>query len=237
MVVAVIPARGGSKRLPGKNLRVFAGRPLIAYSIDLARNVPDIDRCVVSTDDEQIAEVARSCGAEVLRRPARLSTDHATTGSAIQDALSQLATAGRCPSIVVTLQPTNPLRTVALVEQGLALFRDVRPDSVVSVAPTSIKTGAVRDGMFLPDYVPGCRSQDMPERFYETGLLYVTDARLVLDQGELFGIRMAALPTDPRFAGADIDTIDDFESAEALYLSHRHHFSYVDAARAETPDA
>jgi N-acylneuraminate cytidylyltransferase len=228
MVVALIPARGGSKRLPGKNVRLFGGRPLIAYSIALARSVSGIDRCVVSTDDKEIAEVARRWGAEVIDRPAELATDTATTASAARHAVERIVAGGAVPSALVTLQPTNPLRTVEMVEEGLALFLARRPDSVVSVAPVTSKTGSVRNGFYLPDYIPGTRSQDLQERVHETGQLYVSDAALVLERGELFGTRMLALQADPRFASADIDTSEDFELAESLYERHRHQFTYMD---------
>ena len=232
MVVALVPARGGSKRLPGKNVRLFGGRPLIAYSIALARSVSGIDRCVVSTDDEAIAAVARRWGAEVIDRPAELATDTATTAAAARHALERVAASGPVPRALVTLQPTNPLRTVQMVEEGLGLFLARSPDSVVSVAPITSKTGLVRNGFYLPDYVPGSRSQDLPERVHETGQLYVSDAALVLERGELFGSRMLALPADPRFATADIDTAEDFELAESLYARYRHLFPYMDDAPA-----
>ena len=227
MVVALIPARGGSKRLPGKNVKLFAGRPLIAYSIALARAVAGIDRCVVSTEDEHTAAVARRWGAEVIDRPAALASDTATTASVAQHALRRLVEGGAEPTVLVTLQPTNPLRTVQLIEDGLTLFAKLRPDCVLSVAPATAKTGLVRDGLFVPDYSPGSRSQDLPARVYETGQLYVTDAALVLERGELFGSRMVALPTDPHLAAADIDTAEDFEHAEALYSCHREWFPYM----------
>lgn len=228
MVVGFVPARGGSKRLPGKNLRLFAGRPLIAYSIMLSRSVPGIDRCVVSTDDERIADEARVWGADVIRRPDALATDTATTASAAQHAVRELEAGGVAVEMLVTLQPTNPLRPVALVEAGLALFRQARPDSVVSVAPTSIKTGVISNDLFVPDYVPGTRSQDLPARYHETGLLYITSGSLVRDHGDLFGARIAALRTDPLFADADIDTAEDCERAELLYARYRHLFEYME---------
>jgi CMP-N-acetylneuraminic acid synthetase len=232
MVVAFIPARGGSKRLPGKNMRPLAGRPLIAYSIALARSVPAIDRCIVSTDDDRIAEVAQEWGAEVVRRPAELATDTATTAAVAQHALQAACRSGDTPEIMLTLQPTNPLRTVALVEEGLALFRATRPDSVISVAPLTLKPGRIVDNCFLPDYVPGTRAQDLPERFYETGLLYVTDARLV-EQGDLFGRHIVPLRTDHLLAVVDIDVAADWDVAEALYERYRHLFPYMTDARAE----
>ena len=104
MVVALIPARGGSKRLPGKNVRLFGGRPLIAYSIALARSVAGIDRCVISTDDEEIAAIARHWGAEVIARPPELATDTATTAAAARHALAHIVQGGAVPRALVTLQ-------------------------------------------------------------------------------------------------------------------------------------
>jgi N-acylneuraminate cytidylyltransferase len=211
-------------------VRPFGGRPLIAYSIALARSVSGIDRCLVSTDDPEIAAIARRWGAELIDRPAELATDTATTASVARHALERAAASGAAPRTLVTLQPTNPLRTVEMVEEGLALFLGRRPDSVVSVAPVTSKTGSVRNGFYLPDYVPGTRSQDLAERVHETGQLYVSDAALVLERGELFGTRMLALRTDPRFASADIDTAEDFELAESLYARYRHLFPYMESA-------
>jgi CMP-N-acetylneuraminic acid synthetase len=227
MIVALIPARGGSKRLPRKNLLSFAGKPLIYYSIALAQRTPGLDRCVVSTEDDEVADVARSYGAEVIMRPVELAGDNTPTAAVARHVATALAEAGSPPSLVITLQPTSPLRPPAVIEQALALFEATRPDSVVAVASTAAKTGSIADGRYLPAYTPGIRAQDMPPRYRETGLVYASDARLVLERGDLFGERIVPLVSDPLFPAIDIDTALDFETAECLFTRHRHLFTYA----------
>src|SRR5690349_2757752 len=111
MIIAVIPARGGSKRLPKKNILPFAGSPLICHTIALARSLPVIDRVCVSTDDPETARIAREAGAEVVVRPAELATDRSTTASAIRHALLALTGSGPRAEAAITLQPNCPLRT------------------------------------------------------------------------------------------------------------------------------
>jgi N-acylneuraminate cytidylyltransferase len=227
MIVALIPARGGSKRLPRKNLLSFAGKPLIYYSIALAQRTPGLDRCVVSTEDNEVADVARNYGAEVIMRPVELAGDDTPTAAVAQHVAIALADAGSLPSLVITLQPTSPLRPPAVIEQALALFEATRPDSVVAVASTAAKTGSIADGRYLPAYTPGTRAQDMPPRYRETGLVYASDARLVLERGDLFGERIVPLVSDPLFPAIDIDTALDFETAECLFTRHRDLFTYA----------
>lgn len=132
--LAIIPARGGSKGLPGKNLRPLAGKPLIAWSIEAARGAASIGRVVVSTDDEAIAEVARRHGAEVpFLRPAELALDDTPTLPVLQDTIRRLGEAGYRPDAVVTLQPTSPLRTARHIDEATALFMaNPEADSLVS---------------------------------------------------------------------------------------------------------
>src|SRR5689334_22545889 len=150
MMIAVIPARGGSKRLPKKNILPFAGSPLICHSIALARSLPVIDRVCVSTDDPETARIARDAGAEVVIRPAELATDRSTTASAIRHALLTLTEKGPRAEGVITLQPNCPLRTAEIVENAVALFRHENPDSVVSVTKSHHKLGPIENGRFLP---------------------------------------------------------------------------------------
>jgi CMP-N-acetylneuraminic acid synthetase len=224
VIVALVPARGGSKRLPGKNLRPLGGRPLIAYSIAAAKSAPGITRCVVSTDDAGIAAVSREYGAEVLMRPAELASDTATTASVAQHALERLG-AGAPGDLLVTLQPTNPLRPPTLVEDALALFRGGDYDSVVSVTQSQEKAGGVEGGLFRPSYAIGIRSQDLPPVYFENGLVYVSRADMVLEGGDLFGKRTGALVVDSLYGRADIDTELDFEIVEFLFQKYRSRFA------------
>ena len=215
-VVAFVPARGGSKRLLRKNLRLLAGLPLVEHAVALARSVAAIDRCIVSTDDAAIAAVARAAGAEIVSRPASLSGDTASTASAARHAMSELCRNGAGPSIMVTLQPTCPLRTPALVERALSLFLAHRPDTVVSVSPISMKHGTLTNGVYHPGYVPGTRSQDLDPAVVENGLVYVTDVPTLLATGDMFTPRLRGILCDPIAALGDIDTEADLLRVERL---------------------
>jgi CMP-N,N'-diacetyllegionaminic acid synthase len=221
MTVAIIPARGGSRRLPRKNVRMFAGKPLLVHSIDVARQVPAIRRIIVSTDDEETARIAESAGAEVVARPAELSTDRATSASAIRHALQVTFASSPLPRAVVTLQPSCPLRTPSLVADAVERFERESADSVVSVTASHRKLGVIEHGVFVAHYRTGIRSQDMPAEYYENGVVYVSSAAMVVEREDLFGMRMVPLVTDSLFAMGDIDTELDFRLAEFLFLAYR----------------
>jgi N-acylneuraminate cytidylyltransferase len=224
MMIAVIPARGGSKRLPKKNILSFAGSPLICHTIALARSLPAIDRVCVSTDDPETARIAREAGAEVVARPPELATDTSTTASAVRHALSTSTASGTRAEAVITLQPNCPLRTAAIVTAAIELFRREKPDSVVAVTKSHHKLGPIEHGRFLPNYRPGMRSQDMAEQYYENGVIYVSRADMVTDAEDLFGSAIAPLVIDPLYALGDIDTLLDFQVAEFLFLKYREKF-------------
>lgn len=221
MIVGFIPARGGSKRLPRKNIRIFAGKPLLAHTIAQALAARCMDRCLVSTDDDEIAGIATRHGAEVVWRPAALATDVSPTGAAAQHVLSELA--GQDVEAIVTLQPNCPLRPAGIVDTAVALFRAEAPDSVVSVTRSAEKGGLIVEGLFTPDYRPGTRSQDMPERYYENGVIYVSRASMVRERADLFGARITPLVLDSFYARGDIDTALDFAVAEFLFDRCKDH--------------
>lgn len=227
MILAFIPARGASKRLPRKNLKLLDGHPLISYSIAIAKKVKVIDRCVVSTEDPEIARVALLYGAEVINRPETLADDFATTASVAKHALEQLIKRNEKPDILVTLQPTNPLRPVSLVDKAIELFEYHKNiDSVISVTKSDRKLGLIKDGYFMPDYRVGMRSQDMPAAYFENGLIYVSKPELVINKCDLFGERILPLITEPLYSNGDIDSKLDFEIAEFLFQKYREHFKY-----------
>ena len=136
-VLAVIPARGGSRGLPGKNLAELAGRPLLAYTADCVGDCRRPVRAVLSTDDEAVARLGRRLGLEApFRRPAELAADDTPTLPVIQHALAELSAAeGYRPEVVAVLQPTSPLRNAAHLEAALELFSSVDCDSLISLAP------------------------------------------------------------------------------------------------------
>ena len=173
--VAVIPARGGSKRLPGKNTRSLGGAPLLAHSIRYAKNSPKIARVIVSTDCDIIADIAKEHGAEAVIRPASLATDTAKTGPTIQHVLMDLHANHYFPSGVLTLQPPNPLRPPHLIERAIKMFEETTPDSVITVTRSKQKLGRLNEGNFTPtSYQVEARSQDLSPQFFENGLLYLT---------------------------------------------------------------
>lgn len=224
MLIAVIPARGGSKRLPKKNILPFAGSPLICHSIALARSLAVIDRVCVSTDDAETARIARAAGAEIVVRPPELATDRSTTASAIRHALLALSASGPRADAVITLQPNCPLRTAEIVTDALDLYRRERADSVVSVTKSHHKLGPIENGRFSPGYRTGMRSQDMAEQYFENGAVYVSRAELVIDAEDLFGSHIAPLVIDPLYALGDIDTLLDFQVAEFLFKKYEERF-------------
>lgn len=236
MIAALIPARGGSKRLPRKNLVSFAGHPLIHHSIALAHAVDRIDRCYVSTEDPDIATAARRQGAEIIERPDRLADDHASTVSVVIHALQTLAHQGRMPDVIVLLQPNCPLRPRALVVRAIEML-DENCDSVVSVCRAGHKVGEIRGGYFVPGYEPGTRGQDMPERYFENGLIYAVWSAQILRTGRLFADRIRPLITDPMYALGDIDTPLDLEIAEYLFLKYRTHFDWAPSEPADAATA
>jgi N-acylneuraminate cytidylyltransferase len=224
MAVAIIPARGGSKRLPGKNIRPFAGKPLLVHSIDVAKRVRAIERILVTTDDAKTAQIAADAGAEVVTRPAELSTDHSTTASAIRHALMTAYGAAALPNAVVTLQPNCPLRPAAMVADAIRRFQEGEADSVVSVTLGRHKLGTIQGGCFVPRYQTGMRSQDMTPEYYENGVIYVSAAAMVVEREDLFGARIAPMVIDELYALGDIDTELDFRVAEFLFHAYRAKF-------------
>ena len=209
--IALIPARGNSKRLPGKNLLLLNRLPLIAHSIIYAQaNSAIIDEVYVSTDCPKIKEVALMYGAKVIDRPTEISGDLEPTVSALKHVLENIDTVDS----VVLLQPTNPLRPEKLLQKAFEVYSSKPVDSLFSVTRNRQKFGKIIDNRYIPfNYKLGQRSQDLEPLYFENGLLYISKANLILKDvilGEL------AIPfiVDHPFAKVDIDTQEDFDFAE-----------------------
>jgi len=228
LTVAVVCARGGSKGLPGKNIRLFAGKPLIAHTIAQALACPGIDAVWVSTDDAAIAEVARACGAVVpYWRPAELATDAAPKIPAIEHLVAhmevELGRQGNSIATVIDLQPTSPLRSVADIQAAMALC-DGRA-LVVSVTEVSHNPyyamvevqadGLLAQSKTLPQSL--ARRQDAPQVWGLNGALYVWPRKL-LAQAATQGFWTVPIRASvmPRERSVDIDDVLDFEWAEFL---------------------
>ena len=217
MIVAIVPARGGSRALPRKNLRRIGGRSLVELAVVVARASPSVDRVIVSTDDDAIAREAEHAGAEVpFRRPAELAGDEAPTIDVLRHACSALEAAGATIDIVVTLQPTTPHRTAELVETAISAVRDGGADSAVTVedlgAPWST-VGYVDDGTFHRSAFAGAdeRRQASPPAARLTGAVYVT-RRTLIEEGLVIGPRCAAVATGGA-STIDIDSLADLVRA------------------------
>ncbi|MBI3269701.1 MAG: acylneuraminate cytidylyltransferase family protein [Planctomycetes bacterium] len=228
-VLCTICARGGSKGVPGKNLRPLAGRPLLVHSIEHARAATGIDRIVVSTDDERLADAARAAGADVpFLRPAELATDAAGKVPVLQHALRAVEAAeGRRYDAVLDLQPTSPLRSVEDIAGTLATLERTGADIVFSVTESDRNPyynlvelspeGWARVSKPLP--APLVRRQDAPKVYVVNGAVYAWRREALLEAGRVIGDR-SAVWVMPEERSVDIDREVDFLLAEAL-LSRR----------------
>ncbi len=213
--IAIIPARGGSKRLPQKNVKLLGDIPLLAHSILYAKvNREIIDEVYVSTNDKDIKKIALEFGAKVIDRPEHISGDLEPTVSALKNVLEQISEA---VENVVLLQPTNPLRPQNLLQEAFDNYKKGNHNSLFTVSRNHQKFGKIEGQKFLPyNYEIGQRSQDLEPLFFENGLLYITKASLILDN---IIISENAFPFEVNhiFAEVDIDTHDDFDYAAYLY--------------------
>lgn len=223
--LAVIPARAGSKRVPGKNRRPLAGKPLIQWTIEAAQAVSEIDTVCVSTDDEALAALADGLGVDVpFIRPVELASDTASSVDVVCHAVEWYRReAGVTFDNVILLQPTSPLRTAEHIRGAIEAFERRDADAIVSVCPVShsplwANTLPGNDSMagFLPDVAKGRRSQDLPTFYRLNGAIYIVRTeRLLADKAFLlpdacFAYRM------PESVSVDIDSETDFRLAEAL---------------------
>jgi CMP-N-acetylneuraminic acid synthetase len=226
MIVGLITARGGSKRLPRKNLLPCAGRPLLAWTC-MAAKASQLDRVVLSTDDEEIAGIGRDWGVEVpFLRPAELSGDSATSLAVAQHALQALDTAATPIEAIVLLQPTSPLRQATDIDNAVALFRSQRPTAVVTAfrLPDHLhpaKLMVTRDDAAYPfiDDLPAqsphrAMADQRPSLLVRNGPAVLVSGAQTLTRGSLYGDRIlvSEMPVD---RSIDIDTAEDFAQAEA----------------------
>lgn len=219
--VGIILARGGSKRLPGKNIRPLLGKPLIAYSIEAARGANSLSRTIVSTDDAEIASVARACGAEVpFLRPSEFATDESLVVGALAHAVDWLEQGGLSVDTVVLLQATSPLRRSEHIDGAVALFKATKADTVTAVTQPAVHpfwcwnaTGEFLQPFFSLSHMDIPRSE-LPAAAIENGAVYVF-RRELLRQGNIYGDKVAGFFMDPADA-VDVDTIGDFQSAETI---------------------
>jgi pseudaminic acid cytidylyltransferase len=221
--VAIIPARGGSKRIPRKNIRPFAGKPIIAYSISAAQDSRLFDRVIVSTDDEDIATVAREFGAETpFTRPAALSDDFTGTNVVARHAIQWLLEQGCAIDYACCIYATAPFLRTRYLRLGFDKLLASEKSFAFSV--TSFSFSIWRAVRILPDGTVNAiypenfskRSQDLEEAYHDAGQFYWGTARAFLDEVVTFS--PAAVPVVlPRYLVHDIDTLEDWERAELMF--------------------
>jgi len=227
MNLAVIPARGGSKRIPRKNIKPFCGRPMIAWSIEAAGDSGCFDRIIVSTDDNEIADIAQECGAEVpFMRPAELSDDYTGTTAVVAHAVDWQKQNGQSPVNVCCLYATAPFVDPQELKHGLGLLEQGDCDFVFSVTTYAFPTqrairitNAGRVEMFYPEYF--CtRSQDLEEAYHDAGQFYWGKESAWLEGKAIFGSHSVPIVL-PRSRVQDIDTPEDWERAERMFEAMR----------------
>lgn len=223
MKLAIIPARGGSKRIPRKNIKPFCGKPMIAWSIEAALESGCFDRVIVSTDDAEIAEVARQYGAEVpFMRPLELSDDHTGTIPVIRHAIETINSQGRAVEQACCLYATAPFIRAEDLRRGLEMLQGSGSDYAFSVTSYAFPiqrairlTPEGRVEMFNPEHF-STRSQDLEEAYHDAGQFYWGRADAWLQGKMIFS--PASLPVMlPRHRVQDIDTPEDWVRAEWLF--------------------
>lgn len=227
MRMAVIPARGGSKRIPDKNIRSFHGKPIIAYSIAAALDSGCFDRVLVSTDSERVADIARAHGAEVpFTRPPELSNDFCGTQEVVQHAIAFQDSLGVAVSQVCCIYPTAPLITGTIIREGQQLLELSGKRYVFTameyeypVQRALVSRGNAGVGPLFAEHI-GSRSQDLDHLIHDAGQLYWGDAQAFREGLTIFSPMAMPLMLE-RWKFVDIDTEEDWRRAELMYALHR----------------
>jgi pseudaminic acid cytidylyltransferase len=223
MKIAVIPARGGSKRIPRKNIREFVGKPIIAYSIEAARDCGLFDKVIVSTDDVEIASFANTFGGETpFVRPASLSDDNTGTNAVVRQAMQWMIEQGDAVTHACCIYATAPFVQPDQLRRGFALLAESGKAFAFSVTSFAfpiqralrISASGTVEPMF-PEHAES-RSQDLEEAYHDAGQFYWGTAKAFLEETPLFSSESVPVVL-PRRLVQDIDTLEDWERAELLY--------------------
>ena len=220
-IIAIIPARGGSKGIPRKNIQKLGGKPLISYTIEEALKSKFLDHVFVSTEDPEIAKVSREYGAQVIDRPPSLANDTSKTVDVILHAIESLVQEGIHPQIIVLLQPTSPLRNVDDIDTAIELFLNNECDSVISVCEPDHSPFwcFTFKGKYLQPLLnqehKSTRRQDLPKVVMPNGAIYISSPESIARFGGFYGDHVLPHCMPPE-RSIDIDTALDFTLAEIL---------------------
>jgi CMP-N-acetylneuraminic acid synthetase len=224
-ILGIIPARGGSKGVPGKNIKLLAGKPLLEYTTEIAIKSKFLTKIVFSSDDDKIIELAKKTGVEVpFKRPSNLAEDASPTLPLIQHALSYYKSIGEEFDAVCLLQVTSPFRTLELLEKALQKFISSNLDSLISVQKVPHEynphwtfelnnKGNLKIATGEKKIIS--RRQDLPESYHRDGSIYITKTSVILKYNSLFGASIGFIES-PKEWHVNIDTFDDWDKAEKL---------------------
>jgi CMP-N,N'-diacetyllegionaminic acid synthase len=223
-ILAIIPARLGSKRLSKKNIRMLHGIPLLAYTINSVKNSKYVNRFIVSTEDREIAQISQSYGAEVIMRPLELARDESSTEDVIINVLEQLRNKEQyTPNIIILLQPTSPLRTTEDINNAIKTFLNSSGDSLIGITEydhTPYWALRIEKGLLIPEFTKESlkRSQDLPKLYRPNGSLFITRVKTFLKNRSFYTNKIIPFIM-PRERSIDIDDELDFAIAEFLLKS------------------
>ncbi|MEN6390249.1 MAG: acylneuraminate cytidylyltransferase family protein [Syntrophomonas sp.] len=218
---AIITARGGSKRLPGKNIKMLCGKPLIAYSIEAALNCSYVKRCIVSTEDPKIKEVSLQYGAEVIDRPSYLAADSTLSSAVVRHVLEELKSQDDVPDNFVLLQPTSPLRTSDHLSSAIERFYSSSQDCLVSITEAEhhpYKSLIYEDHLLSPLIDKSLFEQPqqaLPRAYRTNGAIYIINSAVFLQENSFFVPPVCSFEMDA-MSSVDVDTELDFRFAEFL---------------------
>lgn len=225
-VLGLIPARGGSKGVPRKNIKNLCGKPLIQYAIEAAQQANVLTEIMVSTEDEEIAEVAKQSGAQVpFIRPMVLAGDKSPTIDVVLHVLEEYQKLGKSFDAVCLLQATNPLRTADTIRMSIEKFKDTNADCLLSVREVPHEfnphwtfeekenNDLLRIATGEKEIIP--RRQELPKAFYRDGAIYLTKSTVIIDQRSLYGERIAYINLEGK-PHVNIDTMKDWALAEQI---------------------
>jgi CMP-N-acetylneuraminic acid synthetase len=224
-ILGLIPARGGSKSIPRKNIKDLCGKPLLQYTAEAALSSTLLTKVILSTEDKEIAEVGKRCGLEVpFLRPVELAGDETPTLPVVQHALQWFEDRKEHFDAVCLLQPTNPLRGADIIDACIKQLEESGADAVVTVLPVPAEYNP-HWVYFQGDYghlylstgekTPISRRQDLPAAFHREGSVYVIHYKVVMQKSSLYGDRLIGFPIDPENS-VNIDTPEDLRRAELL---------------------
>lgn len=228
-ILAIIPARGGSKGVPGKNIKLLGGKPLLKYTTDVALKSNLLAKVILSSDDEEIIKVAKELELEVpFKRPFNLAEDTSPTLPVIKHALDFFAKKGEFFDAVCLLQVTSPFRTVTFLDKAIQNFKQKGTDSLVSVQEVPHEYNP--HWTFELNYKNNLkiatgekeiisRRQDLPKVYHRDGSIYITKTKVILENNSLFGNSIAYIES-LKESYVNIDTLEDWKKAEEIVLNH-----------------